>query len=756
MSTSEPAPKTPAGTVPVTAGRDRLLALAARRTMRELDASAVTVYLREPDGQTLSAAVVTVTPLGVGTVERVPVGDRTYASAAAYQSCQIATAYSVEEVGGHPDLAVIAPFPYTVTAAPLRLSTGCIGTLTAFWPQAFHESADGEMRFLDEAARELGRELEALAAAGVPMEHEGVPTVISPEPGDAGPGSVAPDREEPDSVAERTAPLMYHLHKLAVYLTSTARTAQAAQLAVARTMSGFDAQAMVIALIEADRFHVIHAAGCSRDFLRTFNGLPLGRPSPEAEAIARMRQLVIPAGDERTRGRTEPLAGTGSDVGSAGAERDDYTWVVLPLLAGGRAVGTCSIAFHLEERVIIAEQAVLTALATLLGQTFERTQLYDAQYALAQKLQQALLPRMLPQSAGLLSTSRYVPTAGGIELGGDWYDLIRVPDGGIAAVIGDVQGHNIAAAVVMGQLRSAVRAYVAEGHDPATVLTRTNRLLLDLDSDRFATCCCVRIDPATGAVQLVSAGQSPPLIRCTDGRYLARDAEIGVPLGIQAEPGYQITELALPAGALVVLYTDGLVGSDRELSQDTVEAALRASGGELETMGDQLLHATARLRSRSDDAALLLLRYEGLPVNGQRSVRHIGLQRRDLQGVHRTRVLLREWLRVWELPNIAEEAELLASEVVTNALVHGDSDVSVYVRRYPERIRVEVRDSDPHPALPVTFPRAEDQAEDGRGLLIVSALASSWGNSPSGRGKTVWFELPTTSMNGRSPKSALE
>jgi anti-sigma regulatory factor (Ser/Thr protein kinase) len=123
-----------------------------------------------------------------------------------------------------------------------------------------------------------------------------------------------------------------------------------------------------------------------------------------------------------------------------------------------------------------------------------------------------------------------------------------------------------------------------------------------------------------------------------------------------------------------------------------------------------------------------------------------------LQGVHRTRKELREWLRSWSLDSAVDEAELLTSEVVTNALVHGDSDVSVCVRQYPDHIRVEVRDSDPHPARPVTVPRAEDEAEGGRGLLIVSALASGWGNSPSGRGKTVWFELPTEA-GSKTPQS---
>jgi anti-sigma regulatory factor (Ser/Thr protein kinase) len=105
---------------------------------------------------------------------------------------------------------------------------------------------------------------------------------------------------------------------------------------------------------------------------------------------------------------------------------------------------------------------------------------------------------------------------------------------------------------------------------------------------------------------------------------------------------------------------------------------------------------------------------------------------------------------------MTEEAELLASEVVTNALIHGDSDVDIHVRGYPERVRVEVRDSDPHLALPVSLGLAEDEAEGGRGLVIVSAMASAWGNSPSGRGKTVWFELRTPRVDGDQGSSSAE
>ncbi|MGW7378006.1 SpoIIE family protein phosphatase [Streptomyces sp. NPDC054794] len=142
----------------------------------------------------------------------------------------------------------------------------------------------------------------------------------------------------------------------------------------------------------------------------------------------------------------------------------------------------------------------------------------------------------------------------------------------MAAVIGDVEGHNTAAAVVMGQLSSAVRSYALEGHDPSTVLYRANRLMIDLETDLFATCCCVWLDPDTGTAQVVSAGHPRPLIRTADGRYLAAAADVGVPLGVAPSPSYQAGILNMDPGTLLVLYTDGLSGVGVELADEQPDA----------------------------------------------------------------------------------------------------------------------------------------------------------------------------------------
>jgi anti-sigma regulatory factor (Ser/Thr protein kinase) len=714
------------------AERDSLFVSVARRCLRDLPVSAVVVYLRLPGEPVLAASVVVVSPsVQLDAPERLPLDDPVFASSRAYRTGQICTIEFREIIENHPEINIFPALPHTVAAAPLMTGRQKFGTLTVFCPR-ISELSKSDADYLKGTAQSLSAELERLAENGVSLSPPRLPLVVSPEVGAVAGTGPTSSREEQGSLAFWSAPLIFHFNKLAIRLTSAMHTKDAAALTIERLVFGFQAQAVAICLIEANRLHVVAASGCSREYLKSLNGISVSKSSPETEAVAHQKLVVYGAGE---RG----LQGWGTADG-----RDEHAWVVLPLIAGGRALGACSIGFSPEQRLSAAERSLLSTLSMLLGQTFERTQLYDAQSALAQKLQQALLPRTLPQLAGVLTTSRYEPPAGAIELGGDWYDLIKLPAGGVAAVIGDVQGHSTEAAVVMGQLRSAVRGYALDGHDPSTALYRTNRLLIDLETDLFATCCCVWLDPDTGTAQVVSAGHPRPLIRTADGSYLTAVADIGVPLGVEPSPSYQASVHTLEPATLLVLYTDGLSGREGELAQETLEAAIADSGDELETLGDQLMGRAAARTTRADDAALLLLRYEGPSAEAKESVRGLHLHRHDFQGVRRTRQFLDTCLSGWHLDQVSDSAKVAASEVVTNALVHADSDVDVCLRRYPDHLRVEVRDSDSHPAMLVDLGPDEDKAEGGRGLVIVSALTSSWGNSPSGRGKTVWFEMEAT------------
>jgi len=182
-------------------------------------------------------------------------------------------------------------------------------------------------------------------------------------------------------------------------------------------------------------------------------------------------------------------------------------------------------------------------------------------------------------------------------------------------VIGDVQGHNVTAAGLMGQLRTAVRAYTTVGQEPGEVMRGTNRLLLDLGADLFASCLYLRLDPARGRAVMARAGHPPPLLRRPDGRVRVLDLAGGPLLGIDAGASYPTTEVALAPGSVLALYTDGLVetpGVDIEEGVAAVAARLAEHGGRgLEEVADALVGRYAAAEDRLDDVALLLLRAEG-------------------------------------------------------------------------------------------------------------------------------------------------
>ncbi|MFJ8788727.1 SpoIIE family protein phosphatase [Streptomyces sp. NPDC102462] len=708
-------------------GRDDVLVDAACRTLRDLHASSVALFLPVQGEPILGAAVAAVEPLGVGLMERLPMDDEIFPSVAAYKTGRPKVAHSIDTLGKYPEFAVFVPYPLTIASAPLESAGKRFGAIAAFWPGICRHIRPDELDRLSAVGREVARELIPLAAAGVSMQAGEIPLVtamctVSPAAGD-------------DTVRDaEVAPFLYHIQQLALRLTGALSLEDVVQVVNRRVVAGLKARATVITSLENGRLRVVGASGCSQVFLRRLEVSSSRGGMPEERAMTEKSQLFFDTSHPETRDRVESAAGEGAE---------EYVWVVSPLMAGTRVLGTCSIGFTADGRHFAAERAALHALVPLLGQAFERIRAEEASHALARQLQQALLPRMLPSIPGLVSTSRYVPASGGLELGGDWYDLIPVPAGGVTAVIGDVQGHSTAATVVMGQLRSAVRAYATDGAGPGSLLRRTNRLLGELKTDLFATCCCALLDPETGCMRVATAGHPFPLIRQASGDYLDPRADVGPPLGVDAEYEYSDVSVHLDPGALVAFYTDGFLraGPGHEMSRGVIDGAFAVSHGQLEAIGDEVVKRTTVFPRAVDDAALLLLRYEEPSAQARHFVQRLEIARRDLRGVQRARLFLRAWLAAWSLNALHDEAQLLLSEVVTNALVHADSDVDLRVRRYPHYLRVEVRDSDPHPAINVGRP-GEAQAEGGRGMMIVSTLASAWGNSPSGRGKTVWFELP--------------
>ncbi|MFF7970033.1 SpoIIE family protein phosphatase [Streptomyces sp. NPDC007905] len=389
---------------------------------------------------------------------------------------------------------------------------------------------------------------------------------------------------------------------LAGALTEAVGVQDVVQLVWDEVAPAVGSQAMVILGSQAGRLHVLgHRGYADPHVVERFDGLPLSERNPGTQAL----NSGVPAFFDSPEQLERLYANRHETPGGFAA------WAYLPLIASGRPVGTCVLAYADPHVFPADERAVLSSLGGLIAQALERAQLYDAKHRLAQGLQESLLPHSLVRLPGIEAAARYLPATQGMEIGGDFYDLVPARPLA-AAVIGDVQGHNVTAAALMGQIRTAVRAYTTVGQTPQEVMRSTNQLLVDLGAELFASCLYLRLDPARGKAVMARAGHPPPLLRRPDGRVRVLDLAGGPLLGIDASATYPTTEVSLAPGSVLVLYTDGLVespGVDIEDSLVDLGALLAEIGDQpLETLADELVRHSATARERVDDVAVLLLR----------------------------------------------------------------------------------------------------------------------------------------------------
>ncbi|MFJ9659152.1 SpoIIE family protein phosphatase [Streptomyces griseoflavus] len=388
---------------------------------------------------------------------------------------------------------------------------------------------------------------------------------------------------------------------LAGALTEAVGVQDVVQLVADEVVPAVGGQGLVVLGSRAGRLRVLgHRGYADPEVVERYDGMPLSEPTPGGQVL----RTGVPAffGNRAEIERLYPALVRLSDFSA---------WAYLPLIASGRPVGTCVLSYASPHHFATEERAVLTSLAGLIAQALERAVLYDAKHRLAHGLQEALLPHTLPPLAGIEAAARYLPATQGMEIGGDFYDLVPA-QGMAAAVIGDVQGHNVTAAGLMGQVRTAVRAYTTVGQAPEDVLRSTNRLLLELGSDLFASCLYLRLDPAHGRAVMSRAGHPPPLLRRPDGRVRVLDLAGGPLLGIDGSAAYPSTEVDLSPGSLLVLYTDGLVespGTDFEDALADLGRRLTDLGDlPLDDLADALVQHGAAAEGRPDDVAVLLLR----------------------------------------------------------------------------------------------------------------------------------------------------
>ncbi|MFJ7201662.1 MULTISPECIES: SpoIIE family protein phosphatase [unclassified Streptomyces] len=358
-------------------------------------------------------------------------------------------------------------------------------------------------------------------------------------------------------------------------------------------------------------------------------------------------------------------------------------------------------------------------------------------------LQRSLLPQELEQPDDLRIAATYQPGGTDAAVGGDWYDVITLGAGRTALVIGDVMGRGVRAAAVMGQLRTAVRAYARLDLPPHEVLQLLDGLAAEIDASQIATCAYAVHDPNEGRLVYSSAGHLPILVADEDGTVHRAEDPTGPPLGTG---GWIHTSgtIPLPPGSTAVLYTDGLVerrSEDIDEGVAALERALSGAKGSPQVVCDRLIRSLGVTAEHDDDVAVLVVQHPARTGPDAELFHNASL---DLLGgieaAPRARAFATGVLTSWRFPvELCDLGVLAAGELVANSLKHGTPPMRLGLRRTDRRLIIEVTDGDDH--LPRRR-RADPADEAGRGISIVATIASSWGSRRTpGGGKAVWCEF---------------
>lgn len=484
-----------------------------------------------------------------------------------------------------------------------------------------------------------------------------------------------------------------------------------------------------------------------------------GFTSPCADALRTARPRLVSAADDGSASRL-----TGGLIQST---------LAVPMVAHDTVVGLAQFSrtkgsepFGERDRALAVELAARAAVC------IDNARLYRREHERALILQRSLLPPDDPEASGLDIACRYLPGNAATEVGGDWFDVIELPGHRTALVVGDVMGRGLRAAVAMGELRTAVRTLALLDLEPAEVLSALDEIArglgdpsgtqqatraarqtrsaseTDLSEVYLATCVYAVYDAVTRRCTFANAGHLPPVLVEPGESPLMLDVPPGMPLGVGGEP-FEEVEVELPEGALLALYTDGLVESRDHPLDEGLNAFVRALDDPAPALEDVCDHVLNTLDTHhgEDDIALLMARIQGLPAE---AVGDWTLER-DPKSVGRARELACAQLRSWDLAPLCDTTELLVSELVTNALRYGEGDIRV--RLLLDRTLVcEVWDAG---LVQPRRRRARDTDEGGRGLQLVGLLSAAWGSRRTPRGKTVWFEMPLPD-SGVEPMDAAE
>ncbi|MFJ5308277.1 SpoIIE family protein phosphatase [Streptomyces sp. NPDC088350] len=464
-------------------------------------------------------------------------------------------------------------------------------------------------------------------------------------------------------------------------------------------------------------------------YAAAFGDRPLGAPA--REALPELDELgLLPLLDQVLRsGKPRTLKSR------KGPDSRSYTFTCTPVAesADGGEGGVLIFATDVTDHAEAAERL----------RASERRQRETAV-----TLQRSLLPQELEEPDDLRIAATYQPGGTEAAVGGDWYDVITLGGGRTALVIGDVMGRGVRAAAVMGQLRTAVRAYARLDLPPHEILQLLDGLATEIDANQIATCVYAIFDPNEGRLVYASAGHLPILVRDETGAVQRADEPTGPPLGTGGWI-HSSGSIPLSPGSTAVLYTDGLVERrDEDLDEGiaSLERALAGATGTPQVVCDRLVRSLGVTADHDDDVAVLVIQHPARSGPHGELFRNAALELLGgVEAAPRARAFASGVLTSWRFPTELHDLGVLAaSELVANSLQHGTPPMRLRLRRTDRRLIVEVTDGDDH--LPRRR-RAEPADESGRGIAIVATIASNWGSRRTpGGGKAVWceFVLPKT------------
>jgi PAS domain S-box-containing protein len=392
----------------------------------------------------------------------------------------------------------------------------------------------------------------------------------------------------------------------------------------------------------------------------------------------------------------------------------------VPLVVEGRVSGVIQVASVAGRRFTREDESLLQLVADRAALAVEHARLYARELGIVETLQRSLLPESLPQVPGLLTAARYMPGGPGADVGGDWYDAISLDGGRLGIAMGDVVGHGIGAAALMGQLRNALRAYALDGNSPAQVVEKLDRLVQNLEAGRMATLVYMVIAPDLGSVEFSSAGHLPPLVLGPDGSAVYLEGGRTLPLGVMPSAEYPQADAELEPGSTIVLYTDGLVeerGASIDRGLDALKEAVSGGPTEPEALCDHIVATLLADRPATDDIAVLTVRT--VPMSAERLHLDLPTNPKALGTLRRT---VGRWLEPLGATTVeSNDIQVSCHEACSNAMEHGyrfrEATVDVNAEFDGSEVLLTIADSGGW--------REKRDSDRGRGLDLIRALMDS-------------------------------